>query len=83
MQILNLSNARKAISGLWQSIANNPVSDGCYDPYERVPVNKSEISGMLALHYRNDDPHGYSKVERRDHDNLAALREILYPTSAN
>ncbi|MDG1377719.1 MAG: hypothetical protein P8P56_12055 [Yoonia sp.] len=82
MQMLNLSNTKKAISGLWHSVTMPTGVDRGYVPYEREPVKKSEISEMLALHYRKDDPRGYSQAERREYENLAALRDILYPPSA-
>lgn len=82
MQMLKLSATKKAISGLWSSMASPVEVDRGFDPYEREPVKKSEISALLALHYRKDDPRGYSKAERREHDNLATLRDILYPPSA-
>lgn len=80
--MMNIAATKKAISGFWHSMVMPAEADRGYDPYEREPVKKSEISEMLALHYRSDDPRGYSKAERRDHDNLAALREILYPPRA-
>lgn len=81
MQMLNLSNTKKAISGLWHSVTMPADVDRGFDPYEREPVKKSEISEMLALHYRKDDARGFSKAERREYENLAALRDILYPPS--
>ncbi|MDB9838583.1 hypothetical protein OAC40_00475 [bacterium] len=83
MQVLSLKNTKKTVSALWNTVIGAKEVDRGYDPYERAPVRQSEISAMLALHYRKDDPQGFSKVERRDHDNLAALRDILYPSGAN
>ncbi len=80
MQVLSLLNNKLSISALWHSVVGAAEIDRGYDPYEREPVRKSEISEMLSLHYRQDDPHGFSKAERRDHDNLAALRDVLYPS---
>lgn len=82
MQILNLMKTKKSVAALWHSIVSKDELNGEFDPYERVPVRQSEISEMLALHTRTDDALGYSKAERRDHENLSALRDILYPPSA-
>ena len=82
MDVMSLKNTRNSISSLWRAVIGSQDIDRGYDQYERVPVRKSEISEMLALHYRTDDQRGYSKAERIDHDNLAALRDVLYPPSA-
>ena len=82
MYIPSLVNTPKIIVAAWQSLFGKPEIDRGHDPYERTPVRRNEISELLAQHYRKDDPRGYSKMERRDHDNLTAMRDILYPSDA-
>lgn len=82
MHISSLVKSSKTIVSALQTLFTKAEIDDDFDPYERRPVNRDEISKLVALHYRKDDPRGYSDIERRDHDNLSALRDILYPTSA-
>ena len=82
MQVLNFMKTKNSVSALWQSLVGKAEVDRGFDPYEREPVLQSEISEMLASHYRQNDSESYSNAERRDHDNLSAIRSILYPPSA-
>lgn len=82
MQFLTIIKSAKSVSARLKSLVSKPAVACDDDPYEREPLCQSEISDMLALYCRFDDPSGFSKGERRDHDNLAALRDILYPPTA-
>jgi len=82
MHISSLVNTPKTIASALQSLFGKAEADSGNDPYERAPVRRDEISAILELHCRKDDARGYSKAERLEHDNLSALRDILYPSDA-
>lgn len=81
MQLVMLNSAKKSVSTLWQSIVGSQEPDLGYDPTEREPVKRSEISAMFDLNFHTENPHGFSRNEQRDHDNLSTLRDILYPAN--
>lgn len=61
---------------LWRAIARRSVNA---DMLEITPHKMNDISAMVAPHFRIEDPAGFSDLERKDHENLATLRNCLYP----
>ena len=79
MQFVKFERARNAATGLWQSLVGLRHADRGFDPYERTPVNRSDLSQTGTPDYRGEDRQSYSSGEASEHQALGTLRNILYP----
>ncbi|MFT4706299.1 MAG: hypothetical protein ACI9TA_003370 [Reinekea sp.] len=78
MQVLGLSHAKNAISAIWGAINGDTQTDVGFDPYEREPLQRSELSDIFAVKLTQTDGAELSKHEQFERDTMFTLRGILH-----
>ncbi len=77
MSVLKFLNPKTVFNGL-RGLLTKPATDYGFDPYEREPVQASELKAIFQLQYGKADPRVLTKREQFEHDSLSTIRGILY-----
>ncbi|MCO4848430.1 MAG: hypothetical protein KC448_10715 [Yoonia sp.] len=78
MLVLGLSKAKNAIAAVWRAINGDTRIDRCDNSHERAPLQRSELSDIFAIKFKQSGAAEFTKREQREHDTMFTLREILH-----